>query len=124
MIKKMGRMMGKSAKAGRSMMDGEKAPSEAPKPRGMIGRAMSRAMPGLRAAGVAKAEEETPQGRGLMKRIGRAMAGKRMAFKEGGMADKKGRAMKKTDADAMGRAMKSKAKPKKKMGGGMMKKGY
>lgn len=94
MIKKMGRRMGKVAKAGRSMMDGEKAPSE------------------------------TPQGRGLMKRIGRAMAGKRMAFKEGGMADKKGRAMKKTDADAMGRAMKSKAKPKKKMGGGMMKKGY
>jgi hypothetical protein len=47
--------------------------------------------------------------------LGRLM-GKR--FKEGGMADKKGRAMKKTDADAMGRAMTK--KPKKMMGGGMM----
>jgi hypothetical protein len=43
------------------------------------------------------------------------------AFKKGGMADKKGRAMKKTDADAMGRAMTK--KPQKMMGGGMMR-GY
>lgn len=119
MMKKMGRMMGKAA----SMMKDREGRAMPAKPRGrmadMVGRAMSgRAMPG------SKEESERPEGRGLMKRIGRAMAGKRMAFKEGGMADKKGRAMKKTDADAMGRAMKSKAKPKKKMGGGMMKKGY
>ena len=42
-------------------------------------------------------------------------------FKDGGAADKTGRAMKKTTADAKGRAM-TKA-PKKMMGGGMMK-GY
>lgn len=56
------------------------------------------------------------------KGIGKAMSKiARMKFKDGGMADKTGRAMKKTDADAKGRAM-TKA-PKKMMGGGMMK-GY
>jgi len=58
--------------------------------------------------------------RGMMGKIAKKIGG--MRFKDGGMADKTGRAMKKTDADAKGRAMSKKA-PKKMMGGGMMK-GY
>lgn len=65
-------------------------------------------------------EREAKQARGLLGKL----KGRRIGpfkFKEGGMADKTGRAMKKTTADAKGRAM-TKA-PKKMMGGGMAK-GY
>jgi hypothetical protein len=60
--------------------------------------------------------------RGILGGLKKALKGRKIGpirFKEGGEADKTGRAMKKTAADAKGRAM-TKA-PKKMMGGGMAK---
>jgi hypothetical protein len=62
--------------------------------------------------------------RGLKKKVKKIRAAQQAAapvgMKKGGMADKKGRAMKKTGSDAMGRAMAKKPAAKKMMGGGMM----
>jgi hypothetical protein len=90
------------------------------------GRGIAKAMSGAvrsameaaknrRTAGAMPAQQQpgksvTESGAGMAGTSGTAM------MKKGGMADKRGRAMKKTSADAEGRAM-----PKKMMGGGMTK---
>jgi hypothetical protein len=136
MVKSVAKAVPKTAKAASNAVSSQpKVSSGSGSSRGgmlrKIGKTMSRAMSSRNPTGVAVAPEAPKsapassagrEARGAFGSLKKALKGRKIGpfkFKEGGMADKTGRAMKKTTADSEGRAM-TKA-PKKMMGGGMAK---